>query len=61
MLIVARFADGFAREFEKQISHEREKAYKRVTAFGFTDMSPFARNAVESLVSDSFTQCFEVC
>lgn len=53
------FASGYAKEFEKQIHSEREKDYKRVTTFGFTDLAPFARNAFECLVSDSFTQCFE--
>ena len=55
------FGIVFLKEFEKQILKERESSYKRVTTFGFTDLSPFARNAVECLVSDSFTQCFEVC
>ncbi len=59
-LFFFRFADGYSKDFEKQITHEREKSYKRVTTFGFTDLAPFARNAVECLVSDSFTQCFEV-
>ena len=60
MLTLGRFSDGYAREFEKQIQREKESSYKRVTQFGFTDLAPFARNGVECLVTDSFTQCFEV-
>ena len=39
---------------------EHRPSYQRTTLFGFTDIAPFARNAMECLVGDSFTQCFEV-
>lgn len=45
-------------EFERQIKHEQTS--RRVTTFGFLDIAPFIRNAVEAIQQDSFTQCFQV-
>jgi hypothetical protein len=55
-----KFAHNVTETFESQLKVEANPNYQRTTLFGFTDISPFLRSAIGSLVSDSFTQCFEV-
>eukprot|EP01137_Pigoraptor_chileana_P006431 Opistho-2@50818 len=54
-----RFEESCIMELKNQLNVERMPTYKRTTTLGLLDMAPFARNAVESVVQDSFTRCFE--
>jgi hypothetical protein len=50
-----------AEEFGRQMRAEQNSTKrKRITTFGFLDIAPFARNAIEAIQQDSFTQCFQV-
>eukprot|EP01136_Pigoraptor_vietnamica_P006670 Opistho-1_new@39864 len=54
-----RFEEGCIAELKGQLRLENQPSYKRTTTLGFLDLAPFARNAIESIVQDSFTRCFE--
>eukprot|EP01134_Creolimax_fragrantissima_P004022 CFRG4022T1 len=46
-------------DFRKQIMLEQHPSYEKTTVFGFLDFSPFMTAAMESIVQDNFTICFE--
>ena len=57
-----RFMSSFDRDcvalFEKQL--QAEQTYHRTTTFAFSDIIPFAKNGMQAIHQDSFTQCFQV-
>ena len=59
--------DQFLSGFDEQCMREQRASaaataapeYHQTTRFHFLDVAPFARNAAEGILQDSFTQCFE--
>ncbi|KJE94836.1 lysophosphatidic acid acyltransferase [Capsaspora owczarzaki ATCC 30864] len=57
--IQRKYEELISEEFRLQLTRENNPSYKRKTQFGFLDLAPLARNAVQCLVQDDFTKCFE--
>jgi hypothetical protein len=57
--IMRKLEEDFIEDFRRQYMAEQLPSYKRVTAFGFLDVAPLIKNAVNCIVKDSFTICFQ--
>jgi len=53
------FEQKCIRELEREMALETDPGYSRTTTFAFMDTAPFIRSAIDAILSDSFTQCFE--
>jgi hypothetical protein len=57
--IVRKLEEEFAEDFRRQYMAEQLPSYKPVTTFGFLDIAPLIKNAINCIVKDSFTICFQ--
>lgn len=55
---MSEFNNKALKSFHKTLAEENDN--ERTTAFGLADLCPFVENGMESIVDDSFTQCFTV-
>eukprot|EP00035_Acanthoeca_spectabilis_P000642 m.74713 g.74713 ORF g.74713 m.74713 type:complete len:480 (+) comp10331_c0_seq2:155-1594(+) len=58
-LWMQEFERKCVRELEREMAHETQPGYSRTTTFAFMDIAPFIRSAMDAIVRDSFTKCFE--
>ncbi|KNC77476.1 hypothetical protein SARC_10066 [Sphaeroforma arctica JP610] len=53
------FHSVLLQDFRRQLTLEQRPSYEKTTVFGFLDFSPFMTSAMESVVQDNFSICFE--
>eukprot|EP00038_Savillea_parva_P008186 m.175293 g.175293 ORF g.175293 m.175293 type:complete len:520 (+) comp13966_c0_seq1:71-1630(+) len=58
-LWMQEFERKCVRELEREMALETKPGYSRTTTFAFMDITPFLRSAVDAILRDSFTKCFE--